>query len=53
MESIKNKVEKFSKSHPCCRSFLQNIVRKAEEEINEEKNNHEKETVFEKAKELC
>ena len=37
MESIKNKVEEFSKSHPNCRNFLQDIVRKAEEEISNEK----------------
>ena len=53
MESIKNNVEEFSTSHPNCRDFLQDIVRKAEEEINEEKHDFEKGVVFEKAKELC
>ena len=53
MESIKNKVEEFSKSHPDCRDFLQDIVKEAEEEINKEKNDYEKGVVFEKAKELC
>ena len=53
MKSIKNKVEEFSKSHPNCRDFLQDIVKKTEEEINKEKNDYEKGVVFEKAKELC
>ena len=53
MESIKNKVEKFSKSQSGCKSFLQNIVRKAEEKINEEKTDYEKGTAFEKGKALC
>ena len=53
MESIKNKVEEFSKSHPDCRDFLQDVVKEAEEEINKEKNDYEKGVVFEKAKELC
>ena len=34
MEFIKNKVEEYSKSHPNCRNFLQDIVKKAEDEIN-------------------
>ena len=54
MQSIKNKVEEFLKSHPNCKGdFLQDIVRKAEEEINKEKIDYEKGVVFEKAKELC
>ena len=53
MKSIKNKVEEFSKSHPNCRDFLQDIVKKTEEEINKEKNDHEKGVEFEKAKVLC
>ena len=53
MESIKNKVEEFSTSHPNCRVFLQDIVKKTEEEINKEKHDFEKGVVFEKAKELC
>ena len=53
MESIKNKVEEFSKSHPNCSNFLQDIVRKAEEDINNERNDYEKDVVFENAKKLC
>ena len=53
MESIKNKVEEFLKSHPSCRNFLQDIVKKAEEEINKEKNDYEKGVVFEKANDFC
>ena len=53
MQSFKNKVEEFSKSHPNCRDFLQDIVKEAEEEINKEKIDYEKGVVFEKAKELC
>ena len=54
MEAIKYKVEEFLKNHPnCSGDFLQNIVRKAEEEINKEKIGYEKGLVFEKAKELC
>ena len=37
MQFIENKVEEFSKSHPDCRNLLQDIVRNAEEEINEVK----------------
>ena len=53
MESIKNKVEEFSKSHPDCKNVLQDIVKKAEEEINKEKHDYENGKMFEKAKELC
>ena len=53
VESIKNKVEEFLKSHPDCRDFLQDIIKEAEEEINKEKNDYEKGVVFEKAKDFC
>ena len=50
MQSIKNKVEEFSKSHPNCRNFLQDHVKKAEEEINKENIDYEKGVVFKKLK---
>ena len=53
MQSIKSKVEDFSKSHPSCRNFLQDIVKKFEEEIDKEKYDYENGLMFEKAKELC
>ena len=53
MQSIKNEVEKFSKNHPNCRNFLQDIVRNAEQEINTKKSELEKGVVFKEAKELC
>ena len=51
MQSIKNKVEEFSKVHPDCRNFLQNLIQKKDEEINKVKD--EKGSIFQKAKDLC
>ena len=51
--SIKNKVQEFLKTHPNCKSFIQNIVREADEKIKKEKDDYEKQKAFEKAKEIC
>ena len=40
MQSIKNKVDEFSKSHPGCSVFLQNIIEIKEEEINKLKDDY-------------
>ena len=53
MQSIKNKVEEFSKSHPDCRNFLQNFIEKKEEKIIKVKDDYDKEKLFHKTKEIC
>ena len=52
MDSIKNKVREFVESHPSCRSFLQDIVDKREDEIKKEENDFKERKAFDKAKKL-
>ena len=53
MQSIKTKVEEFSKSNPNCGSFLQNFLKKREEKINKIKDDYKKGKVLEKVREIC
>ena len=53
MQSIKKRVEEFSKNHSDRRNFLQNFIEKKEEEINKVKDDYEKGKIFHKAKETC
>ena len=50
MQSIKNKVDEFSKSHPGCSVFLQSLIKIKEEEINKLKDYYEKEKFLNRPK---
>ena len=53
MQSIKNKVEEFSKTHPGCRNFLQNFIEKKEQQYKKVKDYYDKDKIFHRAKEMC
>ena len=50
MESIKRKIEEFLKSHPDCRNFLQDIVKKVEKEVDKEIDDYEMKMCLKKRK---